>query len=288
MVKGDVMEIVVRKARQEDLESVIRVESKATPNLSYVEAVWSLFTSDEVGEFSVAEADGEVVACGKFTVLPDGSAWLETLRVIPEYQGLGIGKRFYERFYELARSRGVPAMRMYTGLRNAVSKGLAELYGFRLAATYRGASLPCVQGKIPPSEGGFRLVSDPERATALLMPFRERWTGFLVMNRTFFTITPTLCRHLTEKKMIYEDPASGSVVTVGARFLPERALQIGVLGGDLERCLGFALEQGVERGAVRLNCDFPPSAVDVQGALIDSGFSLTESDFIVMEVHLDG
>ena len=288
MVKGDVMEIVVRKARQEDLESVIRVESKATPNLSYVEAVWSLFTSDEVGEFSVAEADGEVVACGKFTVLPDGSAWLETLRVIPEYQGLGIGKRFYERFYELARSRGVPAMRMYTGLRNAVSKGLAELYGFRLAATYRGASLPCVQGKIPPSEGGFRLVSDPERATALLMPFRERWTGFLVMNRTFFTITPTLCRHLTEKKMIYEDPASGSVVTVGARFLPERALQIGVLGGDLERCLGFALEQGVERGATRLNCDFPPSAVDVQGALIDSGFSLTESDFIVMEVHLDG
>jgi len=288
MEKGDVMEIVVRKARQEDLESVIRVESKATPNLSYVEAVWPLFTSDEVGEFSVAEADGEVVACGKFTVLPDGSAWLETLRVIPEYQGLGIGKRFYERFYELARSRGVPAMRMYTGLRNAVSKGLAELYGFRLAATYRGASLSCVQGKIPPSEGGFRLVSDPERATALLMPFRERWTGFLVMNRTFFSITPTLCRHLAEKEMIYEDPASGSVVTVGARFLPERALQIGVLGGDMDQCLGFALEQGVERGAARLNCDFPPSAVDVQGALVDNGFSLTESDFIVMEVHLDG
>jgi len=282
------MEIVLRKARQEDRERVIWVESKSTPNLSYVGAIWGLFTSDEVGEFSVAEADGEVVACGKFTVLPDGSAWLETLRVIPEYQGLGIGKRFYERFYELARSRGVPAMRMYTGLRNAVSKGLAELYGFRLAATYRGASLPCVQGKISSSDGGFRLVSDPERATALLMPFRERWTGFLVMNRTFFSITPTLCRHLTEKEMIYEDPASGSVVTVGARFLPERALQIGVLGGDLERCLGFALEQGVERGAVRLNCDFPPSAVDVQGALVDSGFSLTESDFIVMEVHLDG
>jgi len=282
------MEIVLRKARQEDLESVIRVESKATPNLSYVEAVWDLFTSDDVGEFSVAEADGKVVACGKFTVVPDGSAWLETLRVIPEYQGLGIGKRFYERFYELARSRGVPTMRMYTGLRNAVSKGLAELYGLRLATTYRGASLPCVMGNIPPSGGGFRRVSDPERAAALLMPFRERWTGFLVMNRTFFSITPALCSHLAEKGMVYEEPASGSVVTVGARFLPERALHIGVLGGDLDRCLGFALEQGVERGAARLNCDFPPSTVDVQGALVDNGFSLTESDFIVMEVHLDG
>ena len=278
----------MRKAEQEDRERVIWVESKSTPNLSYVGAIWDLFTSDEVGEFSVAEADGELVACGKFTVVPDGSAWLETLRVIPEYQGLGIGKRFYERFYELARSRGVPAMRMYTGLRNAVSKGLAELYGLRLAAAYRGASLPCVQGKIPPSEGGFKLVSDPERATDILMPFRERWTGFLVMNRTFFSITPALCSHLAEKEMVYEDPASGSVVTVGARFLPERALNIGVFGGDADQCLGFALEQGVERGAARLNCDFPPSAVDVQGALVEKGFALTESDFIVMEVHLEG
>jgi GNAT superfamily N-acetyltransferase len=279
---------VVRKARHEDREKAIWVESKATPNLSYVGAVWDLFTSDDVGEFSVAEADGEVVACGKFTVLPDGSAWLETLRVIPEYQGLGIGKRFYDRFFELARSRGVPAMRMYTGLRNAVSKGLAELYGLRLAATYRGASMLCVQNKIPPSEGGFRLVSDPERATALLMPFRKKWTGFLVMNRTFFSLTPALCRHLAEKEMVYEDPASGSVVTVGARFLPERALNIGVFGGDVNQCLGFALEQGVERGAARLICDFPPSAVDVQEALVEKGFILTESDFIVMEVHLDG
>jgi GNAT superfamily N-acetyltransferase len=286
-IDGDVMEIVVRKARQEDREKVIWVESLATPNLSYVDAVWDLFTSDQVGEFGVAEADGEVVACGKFTMLPDGSVWLETLRVVPEYQGFGIGKRFYERFYELARSRGVPIMRMYTGLRNVVSKGLAELYGLSLAATYRGASMPCIQGKIPPSDGGFRLVLDPDRATALLMPFREKWTEFLVMNRTFFSITPTLCRFLAEKEMVYEDPTSQSVVTVGARFLPDRALNIGVFGGDVDQSLGFALEQGVERGAARLNCDFPPSAVDVQEALVEKGFSLTESDFIVMEVHLD-
>ena len=281
------MEIVLRKARQEDLERVIWVESKASPNLSYAGAVWGLFTSDEVGEFGVAEADGEVVACGKFSVLPDGSAWLETLRVIPEYQGIGIGKRFYERFYDLARSRGVPTMRMYTGLRNVVSKGLAELYGLRLAATYRGASMPCVQGKIPPPEGSFRLVTDPRRAIALLMPLREKWTGFLVMNRTFFSLTPILCKHLTEKEMVYEDPESGSVVVIGARFLPERALHIAFFEGDPNECLGFALEKGVERGAARLNCDFPPSAVDIQEALIESGFTLTESDFIVMEVHLD-
>ena len=55
---------------------MIWVESKATPKLSYVEEVWGLFSSDDVGEFGVADADGEGVSCGKFTVLPDGSAWL--------------------------------------------------------------------------------------------------------------------------------------------------------------------------------------------------------------------
>ena len=87
--------------------------------------------------------------------------------------------------------------------------------------------------------------------------------------------------------MIYHEPASDSLVTVGARFLPERALHIGILGGNLTECLGFALEQGVERGAARLNCDFPPSAKEIQEALVDNGFKLTESDFIVMEVHLE-
>jgi GNAT superfamily N-acetyltransferase len=286
-MNGDVMEIVVRKARQEDRENVIWVESLSTPNLAYVGDNWNLFTSDEVGEFSVAEADGKLVACGKFSLLPDGSAWLETLRVVPEYQRRGIGKRFYDRFYELARDRKVPAMRMYTGLRNAASKGLAELYGFSLAATYRGASLPSVEGTIKPPEKSFRLVTDPGRATELLMPFNEKWTGFLVMNRTFFSFTPVLCSFLAEKEMVYEEPESGSVITLGARFLPERALNIGVFGGDTDACLGFALEQGVERGAPRLNCDFPPSASDVQAALVDKGFTLTESDFIVMEVHLE-
>jgi hypothetical protein len=220
-------------------------------------------------------------------VVPDGSAWLETLRVVPKYQGRGIGKQFYERFYDLARNRGVKTMRMYTGLRNVVSKGLAELYGLRLAATYRGASLPCVQGKIPPPKGRFQLVKDLERATALLMPFRDKWTGFLVMNRTFFSLTPVLCKWLAEKEMVYEDPESDSVVALGARFLPERALQIGVFGGDTDACLGFALEKGVEQGTTRLNCDFAPSATDIQEALVEKGFTLTESDFIVMEVHLD-
>jgi len=84
------MEIALRKARPEDRDKVIWVESKSTPDLRYVPHVWDLFLSDATGDWRVAELGGEIVGCGKNTLMPDGSAWLETLRVIHEKLGLGV------------------------------------------------------------------------------------------------------------------------------------------------------------------------------------------------------
>lgn len=284
------MDISIRKAREDDRDAVIAVEQKATPGLSYVPQVFDMFLSDKSGEFLIAEADGVAVACGKFTVVPDGSAWLETLRVIPDYQGLGIGKRFYERFFEIARRDGVQTMRMYTGVRNVVSKGLAERFGFRIAATRRGAWLHCKTGQMEyqlPIAKSFQQVRSAERAVEGLMPLQERWEGYLVMNRTFYTLTPALCADLAEKGQVYEDPATGSVVTLGARFMPEAALHIGVFAGDAGACLGFALSQGIASGAARLSCLFPVSNVELQDTFVHYGFQFEKSDFIVMEVRLD-
>jgi len=279
------MEIRIRKARPEDRGRVIWVESKSTPNLSYVPHVWDSFIADEAGDWSVAEIDGEVVGCGKYTILPDGSAWLETLRVIPEMQGLGAGKRLYEHWFELARSQGVSTMRMYTGTGNVVSRGLAERYGLRVAGTYKEARVPCAKGAHA-SKAGFRQVKSPGEATDLLMPLKDKWAGFLVMNRTFYEFTPALCGYLAEAGMVYADQATGSVVALGARFMPEEALHVGVLGGDMRACLGFAMVTGLKRGAGRLNVQYPPTALDVEEALTGYGFSVGSSGFYVMETHL--
>ena len=119
------MQITIRVVTEEDRDAVLAVESQSTPNLKYLPMVFDQFLSDPEGDFSVAEMDGEVVGCGKFTVMPDGSAWLEALRVIPRAQGQGIGKAFYARFFEVAEGKGIKTMRMYTGMKNKVSKGLA-------------------------------------------------------------------------------------------------------------------------------------------------------------------
>jgi len=274
---------MLRKSRDDDHEQVMQVEAKATPNLRYLSRVFDVFVSDQAGEFSVVEVDNKIVACGKCTIMPDGSAWVETLRVIPACQGLGIGKRLFERFVDLARRKGVTTLRMYTNVGNAVSQGLAERFDLQLAATYRGAWLPCRAEKARTPNNGFQPVTDPEKATTLLMPYREKWTGFLVMNRTFYAITPALCAELAHNGQIYQEPTSGSVIAMGARFMPEQALHIGVWGGDVAACLKFAMQEGIERGTGRLSCFFPPSAQNLQRTLLQHGFQLESSDLIVME-----
>jgi GNAT superfamily N-acetyltransferase len=280
--------IHLRKVCADDLDALIAVERGATPGLSYVPNVFEMFLSDQAGDFSLAEVDGVVAGCGKFTPLPDGSAWLETLRVLPQYQGMGIGKRFYEHFLELARQKGITTLRMYTGLRNVVSKGLAERFGFHLAASFHGAYRICPSGAATYSVAAFKPVASPERAAALLMPHSEGWGGYLVMNRTFYVLSPALCGSLARQGMVYEHPLSGSVAVLGARFMPKQALHIGLFvagpsGGDAALCLAFAEDLARARGAGRLSCLFSVQSVGVQETLLAAGFELEKADFIVME-----
>jgi len=185
---------------------------------------------------------------------------------------------------------------------------LAERFGFHIAATYRGAYLPVTgvpgpqwtaaapgpQQTAPattvsrtvPAAAGFQQVKDAGRAAALLMSLKQKWDGFLVMNRTFYEVTPALGAWLAGRGAVYENPATSSFVTLDARFMPEQALHIGVFNGTVEEWLPLAVEKAAAQRAARLQCMFPPTAQDVQAALQAQGFMLEPSDCIVMEVRI--
>ncbi len=278
------LDIKLRKARPADREKVIWVESKSTPNLRYIPYVFDMFVSDDKGEFSVAEIDGEIVGCGKFTILPDRSAWLETLRVIPSKQGLGVGKRFYEHFYDIARSHGVRTMRMYTGVNNVVSKGLAERYGFKLDESFRGVRLS--NDRLKDFDVEFQEVTDQIEAYELMMKNSTKWGGFIVMNRTFYKISLELAKYLIERCMVYRDIDTDSIIVLGARFMPWKQLHIGLFAGDGFRSIPFAMAKGLSRNVETINCLFPSSSGSIEKKFIDYGFDLEPSDFIVMETNL--
>lgn len=281
------MGISLRRARVEDKANVLQVEALSTPNLRYLGAVFEHWVHDQVGELIIAELGNRVVGVGKLTVVPDGSAWLEALRVIPEAQGQGVGKSFYQRFFEIAARQHIPAMRMYTGIRNVTSKGLAERFGFHLAATYRGASLAvpaAANGETLPT--GFKQITDAVDATNLLLSLKQQWNGFLVMNRTFYALTPELCAAWTAEGKIYHEPTGNSLLALGARFQADRALQVACLSGDLQRCLAFAAQRARQYSVPKLQCLFPPQATELEQTLVQHKYQLDSSDYIVMEVSL--
>jgi ribosomal protein S18 acetylase RimI-like enzyme len=278
------MSIVLRKAKPEDREKVAWVESKSTPNLRYTQYVYDLFLNDG-GEFSVEELDGELVACGKYTIIQDGTVWLETLRVIPEKQGLGLGKRLYEHWLKLAKEQGIKAMRMYTGITNVVSSGLAEKYGLRLQGTFKGNTFTAHKGVGQPR--GFKQITDVKKATDRLMQLEDDWAGWLVMNRTFYRFSIALFEDLAAKGMIYEDLRTGSVVVVGARFMPGHALHIGVWGGDADACIDFAKWKAAERGIPQVSCFHEVTRPKIGEALTRNGFKVDASDYIVKGIDLD-
>ncbi|WP_135228816.1 GNAT family N-acetyltransferase [Deinococcus fonticola] len=279
--------MLLRPVTAADKPLLLAVEAQSTPNLRYLPAVYEQFLADAPqGEFMLTEEAGQVLGCAKYTRLPDGSAWLETLRVVPEAQGRGLGKRMYRRFFELAREQGVRTMRMYTGAGNVVSRGLAEHFGFRLEETFMGFTRPVTADYTGTGDAStpFRAVTDAAGAAALLLPLRASWGEFLVMNRTFLPFSEAVCADLARREMVY---ASGDdVVVLGARFSPEEAQHVLLFSGDASRCLAFADALARQQGAAQLVCLCCAANVDAQLALGQAGFTPDGAPYIVMRVEV--
>ena len=278
------MEYRVRRAQWSDLERACEVEAAAVRGLYYLRAVADVFFNDQVGELGGVEADGVIAGIGKYTHLYDGGVWLETLRVDPIYQGRGIGKAFYRRFFELADLQGVNRMGMYTGLNNLVSKGLALKFGFEVSATYRGANLLLAQHseELPFVDHGFKLL-DEEQALLLLNKKSPCWGQHFVMNRTFYPLNEELFKGLAREEKVYYDEQGDNLLVLGARFMPETALHIAFYAGDYRKIFNFAYQEAVQRQVEKITIVFTADHQKVREEVLAAGYTLEPSDLIVCE-----
>ena len=274
------MAFTVKLAQYSDMEECVRVEYESMPNYpGYLRDAWHYFESQKGACVCVYEGD-EMIGIGRFTVLPDGTGWLETLRVAIPHQGKGAGKAIYRKYRELAQEYGCPSMAMFTGVKNVVSSGLAEKNGLRTAATHRGYSLTDLPGGEP---HGFRPV-DPQRAAELALPMCEEYNGHMVFNRTFFHINDANVRCFAAEGKVFEDPTDGSFIVCGARFQHHAALHIAMMGGDYDRCIDFAINYARAMGVPKLCCTFTLGNGKLEKALIARGFKPDPSDIITKEI----
>ena len=177
------MDFTVKLAAYEDLEEAVKVEKETMGDYVYLEDAWHYFNSLDGGLVCVYHED-KMVGIGRFSVLPDGSGWLETLRVTPEYQRKGIGREIYKKYVELAQLNNCPSMAMFTGVSNVASSTLAEIFGLRTAAQHRGYHLTDLECGNP---HGF-VHTGWQRAIELILPMKEEYNNYMSFNRTFYRI----------------------------------------------------------------------------------------------------
>ncbi len=276
------MGFTTRPATMDDLDVLCAIESSAIPGYEYMyDNRHFYFDSDNKGEMVLAvNEEGKPCGMGQYSILPDGSGWLEILRVYQEEQGKGAGKAIYKRYMQLAEETNATSVAMFTGRTNLASKGLAEINGFTLAAAYLGADL-ILEDKTPPAPNAtFAEITDPETAKQLMAPYVDGWGPFFVLNRTFFHYNSALYPYLCKNHMVFSD--GKNVVVLGARMLHERGLHIGMYGGDTDICLQFAAEKAKALGAKKVSIMYPPTREDVRTATTAQGYADT-GELIVME-----
>lgn len=276
------MKITTRPFEAADLEQCLNIERSAVSSNHYLKDVVDYYNAT-TGELTVALADDQPVGVGKLTVLFDGSAWLELLRVHPDFQRQGVGTAIYDRYFQQVNERGCPAVRMYTGVNNVASAGLAEKYGIHRGPAFHGMTLELDQADAalfwePPVY--HRLSA--EEAVEALMPLKDTVGGFLCINHTFYEVDPENCRGFAAQGWVYGDGA-GSALVMGARFQPDKALYIAAATGDRRRALSFALNMAVLTGVSKMTAHFPQGNGELEEFYKKHGFQADRSDDVVME-----
>jgi len=267
-----------RLATFDDLSECVRVERETMGSYTYLQDAWNYYFTTPGGIVCVFDGD-TMAGIGRLSKLPDGSGWLECLRVTPGYQNQGAGKLIYREYLKLAKQLGCHSLGMFTGPTNARSAGLAEKHGLTVTNKHRGYNLSVDSAGDP---HGFVNVNW-QRAEQLILPLCEQYHGFMTFNRTFYHVNADNARAFADEGKVYEDTAGGSFIVCGARFQHKKALHIAMMDGDFDACIDFALHLARSQNIPELTLNVCMDNPRLENALLKRGFTPSEGYLITKE-----
>lgn len=119
-------EIEFRAARPEDREAVLVFCANTWDWGDYIEYVWDEWLHDPKGKLFVATVDGQPAAVAHVQMLTATEAWMEGLRVAPEYRNRGIARAMNDVQMAEVLARGATVVRLITESTNAASIHMIE------------------------------------------------------------------------------------------------------------------------------------------------------------------
>ena len=280
------MAITVRTAGWQDLDDMLRIEKETMPTHTYLFETQKELLDPKQGWMLLALEDERPIGIGHVYVQPDGEGWFEILRVTPADQKKGAGTALWDKAIELCLENGVKGLAMYTGLTNVTSRKIAERKGLSLRLAVkegilkREAAQSCEAGC---PQIAYEKIADPEKAAALCEEYgcEEAFGGEFVYNRTFYAFSPENLAWLAEEGMLFA--GDGFLLSAGARFNKDAALQIGFMGGDEDRAIACAKQLLLGGPWPQLVIDIPEGRADLREKLETAGFGFLNATIITLK-----
>jgi len=161
---------VVRRARHEDREAVASIaevtwtDREVDDYLARVFPEW-IETDGDDQYTAVVTVDGEVVGTAQATMLTEDEAWLQGLRVHPDYRGEGHSEALAKRLLEWSRDHGATIARNMVFGWNTAGMGQSRAVGLEPVTACRWAQPDPAREEGPPTMPSELTVrSDPNAA----------------------------------------------------------------------------------------------------------------------------
>jgi GNAT superfamily N-acetyltransferase len=158
------MALEIRPAGPEDQASVVEFCSRIWEGHDYIPKIWEEWLSDQEGVLLVALWEGKPVSVVRASFYTPGEAWLEGMRVDPDYQGRGIATAVFTELMEAVKKRGARVARLLTSWRNVEVHRMCDHLGFELLfrgrSRFRPLEIGVPSGLRSLDEGEFTLARD--------------------------------------------------------------------------------------------------------------------------------
>ncbi|WP_434993290.1 ribosomal protein S18-alanine N-acetyltransferase [Arthrobacter sp. Ld5] len=125
------MSFLLRDLAFEDIEAIGRLENELFPTDAWpLEMFYTEFFQPDTRRYLVAEVDGDAVGYAGLMVI-DTTADIQTIGVLPRFEGRGIGRALLTELLHEARRRGADNVMLEVRADNPRAQALYERFGFR-------------------------------------------------------------------------------------------------------------------------------------------------------------
>lgn len=230
-------EYIYKIASEKDLKYTDEIEKQALPIIDpYYKNNIEIFNGEIKGELIMVYDGDYPVGMGRYSFHPDGSMWLETVRVRPDYQSKHIGTGIYEKYMNIAKENDIKAIRLYTESFNEKSMGLTKKMGYKIIQKYDYYSIEAPEEKA--DNMGFAIEKDLNKIMDIMD--ENPWTDMICINNVFYKPTRENIKWFMEKDLFYSK--DDNLLLVGARHNRDSVAYIGYMAGDYKECIDVAIK----------------------------------------------